>query len=245
MSKESKQRVDIAEADSALDNLLETLLAEVPSADAVAPQPVAEAPADVSAPAPVDTVPEPEVSDPVPAQDDVLNESEVSPIQDSTAQEEQAEQAAEIETPAWVEHQFKALVVKVGGQRVAVPLICLNSIARLNGDDGLTPMPGQPAWHRGVMKYRDAKVVVVDPAALLPLNAGETQSEFLLVIGEGHYGLCCDAIEEPAAINADSVRWRQQGDRREWMLGMLNEQMCVLLDVDAIAGALAQGARSL
>ena len=142
--------------------------------------------------------------------------------------------------PEWANSDFKVLVVRIGKLRVGVPLIGLNSISPVHEGDEVTKVPAQPGWHRGVMQYRDAKLVLVDLAQLLALDAGEVKPAYRLVIGDSRYGVLCDAIEEPASVDAAAVNWRQAGDRRDWCFGTLREQMCLLLDADGIAARLGE-----
>lgn len=229
VKKTDSPSAQLVEADLALEDLLGTLLEDVP--EYAGPEPRAEvaAPPDASArtieTAPPSIEPQPVVGE-IPA--DALNNASAEPIQEQ-------DDSVEAPRPEWADGDFKALVVRLGSLRFAVPLVCLNSIALLGDDQALAAIPGQPEWHLGVMRYREQKLVVVDPARLLRLQAGEGSGSHLLVIGEGRYGLVCGAIEEQLTLRADKVNWRLAADRRDWMLGILPEQMCVLLDTDLIA----------
>jgi len=219
----SKPVAELPAAERALEDLLGTLLAEVP--EHVEPT--------VAQPAVVETVPIAKAPPESGAREQLvrsvaqqaLNNPAAGPIQEQ----------AQSQRPAWTDSDFKLLLVRIGQVRFAVPLICLNSIARLDAEDDVTSLPTQPAWHRGVMRYRDQQLVLADLTELLALNAGETQGGYLLVIGEGRFGVLCDAIEEQITLGPEQVNWRQGADGQEWMLGMLPEQMCMLLDPDAIA----------
>jgi len=219
----SQSTLAIPSADRALEDLLGTLLAEVP--EHVEPAtPVNTGGHRVTA---VENVPVRVEADPPPLSLDnrVLNNAPGAPI----------ENHVQLELPQWAEEEFKLLLVRMGPLRFAVPLVCLNSIAQLDDQAQVTKIPAQPTWHRGVTLYRDQQLTVVGLTELLKLHAGEMASRYVLVIGEGRFGLACDAIEEQVSVTSDQVKWRQVVDKREWLLGMLPEQMCILLDLDEVA----------
>lgn len=225
----SKPVAELPTAERALEDLLGTLLAEVP--DHV--EPTMAQPAIAEAAPTAKVLAESDVATPTdtPDSEQTLNIAAAGPIQEQ----------AQPQRPTWTDSEFKLLLVRIGEMRFAVPLICLNSIARQGASDEVTSMPAQPRWHRGVMRYRDQQLVLADLAELLALNAADTRGGYLLVIGDGRFGLLCDAIEEQITVVPDQVNWRQVADGQEWMLGMLPEQMCMLLDPEEIAVRL-QGA---
>jgi len=233
MSGHPSKPTELVEADQALEDLLGTLLADVPEhrdAPPVAPPAPAQPEVVTETAGETQVQVQPEV--PVEAVvEQALNIREDAPIQE---QDEQPS-AEPLQRPEWAGSEIKVLVVRVGDLRLGVPLVCLNSIAPMPQDTAVTQVPAQPDWHRGVMQHRDSKLVIVDLPDLLQLRSGERQPGYLLVIGDGHYGLACDALEEPVTVSADALNWRQADDRRNWMWGMLPEHMCLLLDVDGIA----------
>ena len=178
---------------------------------------LSEVPEYQEAPAPAQPVADLNVSEPLPIQE--IAEPEPAPVS---------------VRPAWAEGDLKVLVVRVGELRVAVPLVRLSSISPAGTGEDVLHLPAQHAWHRGVMTVREQQLVRVDPVALLGLATERQESAYLLVIDDGRYGLEVDAMEEPLTLDSDGIRWRQQGEGREWTLGALPEQMRILLDLDAI-----------
>jgi len=214
----SKPVVPIAlvEADQAFSGLLDTLLADVPEYDATAE--ITEPSIEVS----------PQISEVLVEAE--LNIVELQPIQSTETLVAETSPVL----PDWAKGEFKLLVVKMGEMRFAVPLVGLSSIAPLKGDDELTSIPGQPAWHKGVMSYRDSNLVVVDLGVLLDTQEAEEESTYILVIDEGRYGLTCRSLEEPLTLSASDINWSKPGARRDWMSGMLKDQMCALLNIEKI-----------
>jgi chemotaxis signal transduction protein len=89
------------------------------------------------------------------------------------------------------------------------------------------------------MPARGRQLVRVDPAALLGLKAEPEKPAYLLVLDSGRYALEVSAMEQPLSLPAGEIRWRAAGAGKDWALGMLPEQMCILLDADAIDARLA------
>jgi len=203
----------LVEHDAALHSLLDSLLAEVPAADAAA-VPI-EAPTSPRAPAlNADAArPLPTTGEPGPASRDL--------------------------TPDWARPDFRALFFRVGEFRFAMPLVQMCSVSALPAQ--LARVPAQPAWHLGVARHRGRPVVVADIGLLLGLQTRCEAPRYLLVIGDGHAALACDRVEDAAAIGADAVRWRDPAAGRAWLAGLLVREMCALLNPAAVDEEMRHG----
>jgi len=157
------------------------------------------------------------------------------------AQEQQADAQEgvinEIVVPEWANQPFQALFFKVRGMTLGIPLVALDSIAEWSSE--LTSLPGQQEWNLGVLVHREQRVVVVDTAQLIAperLSAAEEsrQSSHVLMVGDGKWGLACDSIQNPQILDKESVRWRRGAGLQPWMAGTVIDQLCILLDVDAL-----------
>jgi len=209
----------LSQAETALETLLDSLLSEVPEYREPPPEAVATA-----------TEQRSRVSIATAA----LNISDSEPIEEIP----QIEALQGSVRPEWATGDLKILVVGLGGLRVAVPLVRLTGIAPAGREGEVLHLPAQPDWHRGVASVRGRQLVRVDTVSLLELNAQRQKAAYLMLIDEGRYGLEVDTMEEPLTLDSDAVHWRQQGEGRDWVLGMLPEQMCIVLDLDAISGRL-------
>lgn len=244
MSERRRVTTQVGEANEALEELLGTLLADVPACGEISPSPAPASPSVLETPKEETASEEPPESfveervassgpDGESSDDRTLNIVAPEPIKTHESS---------VGLPDWAQEDFKALLVCVGKLRFAVPLVCLTGIARLESSDDLTTIPGQPGWHRGVTRHRGEKLVVVDLGKLLGMPADRVESGYLLVIGEGRYGLACSTLAEQLTLSAGSVNWRQSSSTRDWQLGMLPEQMCVLLDLVAVIRRLEEAA---
>jgi purine-binding chemotaxis protein CheW len=226
-----KERTRLSEPDQALAGYLESLLSEVqeyreePSPSA---KPLAKA---------VEYVPEGRVVK-IPLKEEVLAAEKEEIVLSPQA----AVTAASIEEqgptiPVWGQEPFQCLLFKVKGLTLAVPLVALDSIAGWRDD--LVNLPGQPDWHLGVLRHRGTKVGIVDTARLVMPERLTTEEEaaapsHVLIIGGGQWGLLCEKLLKPIALDPTQVRWCGQQGKPPWMAGTLPEQLCILLDVDAL-----------
>lgn len=223
MSNKQQQSVLVEQKD-ALNVYFEALLREAPELEVVTPAPVA-VPVVVPVAAPVAVTPMPQVS--------TATESVVETVDD---------------TPAWGKEPFQALLFRVAGLTLAVPLVELNGIQEWDGEK-VTPMPGHVNWYLGLMTYRERSVPVVDTAwlvlpeerlARLEGSANERLTR-IVFIGEGRWGLGCDEVAEVVTLTPEQVRWRSSRTKRRWLAGTVIEQMCALIDPSAFAVMLATG----
>jgi purine-binding chemotaxis protein CheW len=149
--------------------------------------------------------------------------------------------------PAWGDDTFQALLFKVGGLTLAVPLVELTGVQEWR-DGMVTPLPGHVPWYLGLMQYRDRSVPVVDTAQLVmpedrqgTLLPWQERLRHVVLIGDGSWGLACDELAQVVTLRPDEVRWRTSRTRRRWLAGTVIEHMCALLDPPVFADVLASG----
>lgn len=143
-----------------------------------------------------------------------------------------------------LDESFQALFFEVAGLTLAVPLITLGGIHHL---DKVGPLFGKPAWFKGVMLHRDEKVNVVDTALwVMPEKydqnlVNKLNYQYLIMLGESPWGLCCDKLVNTVTLNKKDVKWRESAGKRPWLAGMVKERMCALIDVEQMISMLNKG----
>jgi purine-binding chemotaxis protein CheW len=143
--------------------------------------------------------------------------------------------------------RFQALFFSVAGLKVALPLKELGGIHKIMP---INSLPGQPEWLKGVMLYREQKINVVDTALwVMPEKYDRELSEklnyqYVIMLGNSHWGLACDTLVNTIALEQDDVKWRETEGKRPWLAGLIKQHMCALLDVDALIALLAKGMNS-
>lgn len=149
--------------------------------------------------------------------------------------------------PAWGEDTFQALLFRVAGLTLAVPLIELSGVQEWSSDK-VTPMPGHAPWYLGLTLYREHNVPVVDTAQLVMpeerqagLTPWQERLKHVVFIGDGRWGLACDELAQVVTLQQDAVRWRTSRTKRRWLAGTVLEHMCALIDPPMFADVLATG----
>ena len=137
-------------------------------------------------------------------------------------------------------HEFQALFFEVAGVTFAVPLTELGGIHQLGE---VSTLFGQPAWYRGIMTSREQKMNVVDTAMwVMPGQRLEIPDyQYLIMLGESHWGLACHQLKGTELLHRDQVKWRNQEGKRPWLAGMVKEKMCALLHVKELLLLLERG----
>ncbi|WP_092022103.1 CheW domain-containing protein [Marinobacter zhejiangensis] len=144
--------------------------------------------------------------------------------------------------PEWSDRPFECLIFRVAGLQLAVPLILLGAIHRL--DEGVKPIPGSPRWYMGMLPEKERNLRVVDSAEWImagrvPENARENY-RFVIRLDNSEWALACDDVAQSFTLNPDDVRWRTSRSKRPWLAGTVVKQMCALIDVGAMAQLLAR-----
>ncbi|MDP5290736.1 chemotaxis protein CheW [Oceanimonas sp. CHS3-5] len=166
----------------------------------------------------------------------------VPEIQADTQVEPQVETQVSAE-PAWrnmdTEPRFQALFFEVAGMTFAVPLTHLGGIYQISK---LTSLFGKPAWFAGIMTERERQLSVVDTARwAMPGHTQDEEYQYVVTLGESHWGLSCHQLKGTAQLTREQVKWRTTPGSRPWLAGMVKEKMCALLHVDALIALLEQG----
>ena len=149
---------------SYLDDLLHTAtdsaLREEVSVEVPAPeQQVKVQPIEQSVAAPVpepEPEPEPEPPTPVVAEPEHVEPVTAEPeVEVRHAPEPKPAEQAPLARPDWSEAPLECLIFNVAGLQLAVPLILLGAIHRVEDDSEIRPIPGSPHWYMGIRPDRD------------------------------------------------------------------------------------------
>jgi len=83
------------------------------------------------------------------------------------------------------------------------------------------------------------EVTVVDTAELiLPGKGANQEYGWLLLLRSANLALACQAVMGERFITPDQVRWREQRGSRPWLLGMMSDSPCALIDVETLVAGL-------
>lgn len=140
--------------------------------------------------------------------------------------------------------EFQALLFKVSGLTVAVPLMELGGIHNMTK---LNSLFGKPDWFMGVMVNREEQLNVVNSAKwIMPEKYDEKLEEslnyqYLIMLGSSSWGLACESLTNTVVLNQDDVKWRDSDGKRPWLAGLVKDKMCALLDVDNLIQLLEKG----
>lgn len=138
----------------------------------------------------------------------------------------------------WSKESFQTLLFDVAGLKLALPLVKLGGIHRIDQD--ITPLFGKPDWFLGLTPGLEGNINVIDTARwVMPdryneLSEKETDYKFIILLGDSNWGLACNDVQNAIHLEPDNVRWRVASGKRPWLAGVLIEEMCALLDVETL-----------
>ena len=226
-----KEPEDPAEVTARTARLLEQAALDLVTEQAIQPttETVEEEPV---SPAPVAELPLPE-QDQVEAINQALQTAEEPPVA-----------AVRTHLKDQLEERFQALFFEVAGLTLAVPLITLGGIHKL---DKIGPLFGKPDWFKGVMLHREQKLNVVDTAIwVMPEKYDQNLAEklnyqYLIMLSDSLWGLASDKLVNTVTLSKQEVKWREVSGKRPWLAGMVKDKMCALLDVSQLITMLNSG----
>ncbi|GGC75222.1 chemotaxis protein CheW [Marinobacter halophilus] len=147
--------------------------------------------------------------------------------------------------PEWSEGPFECLIFTVAGLQLAVPLVLLGAIHRI--EEEIRPIPGSPRWYMGIRPDRDRNLRVVDTAEWIMAGrvppAARENYRFVIRLDDSEWGLACDDVAQSFTLKPDQVRWRTARSKRPWLAGTVIDHMCALIDVRAMAHLLVRAER--
>ncbi len=147
--------------------------------------------------------------------------------------------------PDWSEEPFECLIFTVAGLQLAVPLVLLGAIHRI--EEEIRPIPGSPRWYMGIRPDRDHNLRVVDTAEWIMdgrVPAGARGNyRFVIRLDDSEWGLACDDVAQSFTLRPDEVRWRTARSKRPWLAGTVVDHMCALIDVRTMAHLLVRAER--
>ncbi len=139
---------------------------------------------------------------------------------------------------------FQAMFFDVAGLIIAVPLIQLGGIHKV---EKTTSLMGKPDWFKGVMLYREEKINVVDTALwVMPEKCDEALKnslnyQYIIMLNDSPWGLMAEHLVDTVVLSQDEVKWLEPSSRRPWLSGLVKEKMCALLNVSALIQLLDEG----
>ncbi|HET8848547.1 MAG TPA: chemotaxis protein CheW [Marinobacter sp.] len=147
--------------------------------------------------------------------------------------------------PDWSGQPFECLIFTVAGLQLAVPLVLLGAIHRI--EDEIRPIPGSPRWYMGIRPDRDHNLRVVDTAEWIMAgrvpDAARENYRFVIRLDDSEWGLACDDVAQSFTLKPDEVRWRTARSKRPWLAGTVIDHMCALIDVRTMANLLVRAER--
>jgi len=140
--------------------------------------------------------------------------------------------------PEWGRGEFQTLLFNVGELKLAVPLVKLGGIHKIEPKP--TPMPENPDWFLGLVADSVGNISLIDTALwIMPEQYKVAKQkgldyELIVLLDNSRWGLACTGVNNAITLTEDDIRWNNKKSKRPWLAGMLVEEMCALIDVDTL-----------
>ena len=152
--------------------------------------------------------------------------------------------------PEWAQQTFQTLFIDIDGMDIAIPMEMMSGIRKY--PDNLTQFPNSAPWIDGTFQLHGTNTQVVNARKLFLLsndrvideNEELKKPEFIVQIGDGRWGLACHSADRALMLEPEQVRWSGSERRRPWLLGMIKEHLCALLDGEEFIKHLDNGAKA-
>ena len=143
--------------------------------------------------------------------------------------------------PDWAQNRFDALIFKVAGLKLAVPLVSLGLIHPI--DKKFNALPHQTPWFLGLLRVSGGSIKVIDTAmCVMPERytpACREGLKYVITLHGYDWGLACHEVEKAICLDPNAINWRTQRGKRPWMAGTVRDHMCALIDSTGFHAILA------
>lgn len=136
----------------------------------------------------------------------------------------------------WAQGEFDALLIKVAGVSVAVPLFQVQKIHKISAP--LVRFANHPDWLLGLYSHRGHTIQILDIRQLISVKSTSAQHDWqtghIVVSENGRFGFACEEIDKIIKLENKDVRWRNCTKNKMWYLGIISEHMCVFVDIQQL-----------
>lgn len=136
----------------------------------------------------------------------------------------------------WAQGEFDALLIKVAGVSVAVPLFQVQKIHKISAP--LVKLANHPDWLLGLYSHRGHTIHVLDIRQLISVKSTSAQHDWqaghIVVSENGRFGFACEEVDKIIKLENKDVRWRNSVKNKVWYLGIISEYMCIFVDIQQL-----------
>ena len=136
----------------------------------------------------------------------------------------------------WAQGEFDALLIKVAGVSVAVPLFQVQKIHKISAP--LVKLVNHPDWLLGLYSHRGHTIQVLDIRQLISVKSTNAKHDWqaghIVVSENGRFGFACEEVDKIIKLENKDVRWRSSVKNKVWYLGIISEYMCIFVDIQQL-----------
>ena len=88
----------------------------------------------------------------------------------------------------------------------------------------------------GMTDIRGNKINIVDTFRFVKPDVGESPDkyDYIIKLGQSNWSLGCDVLEGNRTLTKEQVKWRVNVGNRPYLAGIVKDDKCALLHVDAL-----------
>ena len=150
-----------------------------------------------------------------------------------------------IKMPVWATEYFSCLPITVAEITLFLPLRQLRTVMPFS--QKIDFFEDTPEWIMGGINNSTKNVKIIDLQKIVYQNMEAPEhvepASQLVIIGDGKWGLACDAVGKVHQLNREEVQWRARKTQRRWIAGISNTHRLAIVDVKRIEFAMALESR--
>lgn len=143
----------------------------------------------------------------------------------------------ETDITARLDDEFFALILELGGVKLAMPLVELGGIHKI---EQLSKIPTSSRNIIGLLIKNGEKYTCIDLAKVVMPDKYADHSpptfdyKFAVQLDKSSVVVACESVSDTIKLNKSDVKWRASKKKDVWNAGTVTSLMCALVDVKAL-----------
>ena len=138
--------------------------------------------------------------------------------------------------PSWASSRFACSMIHVAGLSFLIPTQFIRGVRRIS--QPLSPVTKNVSWVKGRYRKNFENIIVIDTKFLaygreefIPPKHKADRDVYIVVVGNGQWGLSCESIGHGINLTNKQVSWRGKQGKRRWLAGTSVDNKSAIVDV--------------
>ncbi len=138
--------------------------------------------------------------------------------------------------PNWASNRFACSLIHVAGLNFLIPTQFIRGVRRIS--QPVSPVTKNVSWIKGRYRKNFEEIIVINTKFLaygrdefIPPKHRADKDVYIVVVGNGQWGLSCESIGHGINLTSKQVSWRGKQGKRRWLAGTSLDNKSSVIDI--------------